>query len=214
MSANNRLKKAIIERDLDGVKAAISDGANVNKPILNGGKPSLELAIVSLGIEYLSAKNSSIGLCLQKGTPEILKALLDAGADPNPEISMAIYKKDSKNKEEALVTSVLGYMIYNHQEDFVRVLLESKKINPTKTFLVSGSKKNVMGYAREKGNKQIVEMFESYIVDFLEADKQRQLKEFNVNEVEVLERRKEEDKEIPSIVNKFPTVFNPAKKTR
>jgi len=227
MSANGQLQNAIIKQDLEGVKAAIADGADPNNQIHKGTNVKTRILCAStvLGLVGLfTSDNTFIGLCLQKGTPEILETLIEAGANSNKKILIA----QSSSKNPFYETTPLLYAIHNNQTDFVRSLLKDPKIDPFKkgklllTFSSQNTTSAPFDHAKKKGNPEIIKMLEDAITNYVEIQKEQKIKEIKkeyeeklselgINAEDLIKPSKNK-KEIPEIVKKFPTVFNPAKK--
>jgi len=201
MSANSRLKKAIIKQDLEGARTALTKDVQINIRFRKGTRPYTRLihifsiagaGVAASGLQY----NSFIGLCLQKGTPEILKALLENKANPNIKIDIA----NSTCKGAQDWTTPLLYTIHNNQTDFLRVLLESNKVDPFLSVISSefiGYKKiSPLDYAKEKGNPEIINMLDHYISNYEENQKQIKIEDTPKTGLDT---------------RKFATVWNPIK---
>ena len=219
MSANNRLKKAIINQDLDGVKAALADGANSNRSIYHGSSVSGAIisGAASCGIGLVLPGNTFIGLALQKGTPDILEELINNGADPNERIDIS---KDG-SKFFGSVTPLL-YVISNNQADFLRVLLKNNKTDPLKTAALKGIKEvEPLEYAREKDNYKIIRMLEAYIPRYLDYKKQEKIEKLQKSNEEKLAELglnasdmtnpSETTYKTPLDIKKFAREWNPVK---
>jgi len=233
---DKQLKKSIIKQDLDGVKAVLGTGADPNKRIFKGTRPYViafrgTLSFWAAGALAAFPENTMIGLCLQKGTPEILKELLDAGGNPN--VDIRISKSGSKSALNATIP--IFHAIYTQKTDFIRVLLESNKIDPyasivNHSILMNLKYQNLSEYVEKNGNEEIRKMVGDYIVRYkvkeeVEAIKYEQeclknrkntvnkkIKELGLNASDIEESKKTQQSKPQKIASKFSKTFKPGKK--
>jgi ankyrin repeat protein len=145
--ANKNLTNCASNGDLEGVKKALSEGANVNYFFNNamiqaclGGHPEI--------VNYLIKKGASI-------YPEDRGPLYHAACCGNLEVVKVLLKADT-NKEHRL-GDAFWYACMNGHPEVVREFL--KVLSEYKLFSLSGN----LSWAKENRHTEIVELLEKYI---------------------------------------------------
>lgn len=139
--AHRDLLRAIADHDLAGVKEISADRELVN---LNS-YPYLAKAV-------------------DHGTPKILEALLENGADPN------LWSPGIRTR---LVVPPIAEAIVQEKPDMVAVLLADPRIeSPDKVHiwtdpdrLLTASAATLIGFARNRGNQECVELLEKHMLE-------------------------------------------------
>jgi len=214
---DKQLQKAIIKQDLDAVKAAIIDGSDTDSIVRKGSYFFIDGRVKTLENSsnrvYSSPSfNNIIGLTLRYGTPEILKCILDDGADPNVSVNM------SGSGCNRYFHAPICYSIFKKEKDFVRAFLENSEVKISD---------GIIDFAKENSSTEIFKILKRYQVPFKVNEKKNRIKalqqelkdeenylskSMGINADDILSDKSRSKEKVENVVSKFPQTFKPGMK--